>query len=131
MSAIVFHSWGRRADATGGSPRWRWWACVGTGAVLWLRPPWPTAARTIPTGAGFTVAVTQLPTEPQARTDCRSHRGRGYRPRSPAATARSYQVVAGPYVSLDEADTAQRFFAKRGFKARVLVDESVRRPRRT
>ena len=40
---------------------------------------------------------------------------------------RSFQVVAGPYVSLDEAEATQHFLAKRGFKARVLVDESVRR----
>jgi hypothetical protein len=49
----------------------------------------------------------------------------------PAFTRRSgasYQVVAGPYVSVHEADAAQRFLAKRGFRARVLVDESVRRP---
>ncbi len=100
---------------------------VGTGAVLWLGAPWPPAARTIPTGAGFTVPVTQLRTEPQARTIASRIAAAGI----PTFTRRNdstYQVVAGPYVSLDEADRTQRFFARRGFKARVVVDESVRRP---
>jgi hypothetical protein len=100
---------------------------VGAGAVLWLGPPWDPAAKTIPTGAGFTVAVTQLRTEPQARTIASRVAAAGI----PTFTRRndsSYQVVAGPYVSLDEADRTQKFFARRGFKARVVVDESVRRP---
>jgi len=101
---------------------------LGAGAVLWLRPPpGPITTRTIPTGAGFTVAVVQSPTEPQARTIAARVAATGM----PAFTRRSgasYQVVAGPYVSVDEADAAQRFLAKRGFRARVLVDESVRRP---
>ena len=101
---------------------------LGAGAVLWLwPPPGPITTRTIPTGAGFTVAVVQSPTEPQARTIAARVASSGM----PAFTRRSgasYQVVAGPYVSVDEADAAQRFLAKRGFRARVLVDESVRRP---
>jgi hypothetical protein len=101
---------------------------LGAGAVLWLRPPpGPITTRTIPTGAGFTVAVVQSPTEPQARTIAARVAATGL----PAFTRRSgasYQVVAGPYVSVDEADAAQRFLAKRGFRTRVLVDESVRRP---
>ena len=101
---------------------------VGAGAVLWLRPPWPPAARTIPTGAGFTVSVTQLPSEPQARTIAARVAAAGI-PTFTRRNNRSYQVVAGPYISLDEADRAQRFFARQGFKARVVVDESVRRPR--
>ena len=101
---------------------------VGAGAVLWLRPPpWPAEARTIPTGAGFTVAVTKLRTEPQARTMAARMAAAGI-PAFTRSNNRSHEVVAGPYVSLDEADAAQRFLAKRGFKARVLVDESVRRP---
>jgi hypothetical protein len=82
---------------------------------------------TIPTGAGFTVAVTTLRTAPLARTVAARMAAAGI----PAFTRninRSYEVVAGPYVSLDEAEAAQRFLAKRGFKARVVVDESVRRP---
>jgi hypothetical protein len=100
---------------------------VGAGAILWLRPPWPIGDVTIPTGAGFTVAVTTLRTAPLARTVAARMAAAGI----PAFTRninRSYEVVAGPYVSLDEADAAQRFLAKRGFKARVVVDESVRRP---
>lgn len=99
---------------------------VGAGAVLWLRPLWPAAGRTIPTGAGFTVTVTQLPSGPQARTIASRIAAAGI-PAFTRRNDRAYQVVAGPYVSLDEADVAQRFFAKRGFKARVVVDESVRR----
>jgi hypothetical protein len=101
---------------------------LGAGAVLWLRPPSePITTRTIPTGAGFTVAVVQSPTESQARTIAARVASAGM----PAFTRRSgasYQVVAGPYVSVTEADAAQRVLAKRGFRARVLVDESVRRP---
>jgi hypothetical protein len=83
--------------------------------------------RTIPTGAGFTVAMTQFRGEPQARSFASRIAAVGM----PAFSRRrgtSYQVVAGPYVSLDEADEAQRFLAKRGIRGRVLVDESVRRP---
>lgn len=100
---------------------------LGTGVALWLRPAGAITTRTIPTGAGFTVAVAQQPTEPQARTIAARVAATGL----PAFTRRngaSYQVVAGPYVAVDEADAAQRFLAKRGFRARVLVDESVRRP---
>jgi len=100
---------------------------VGAGAVLWFGPPWSPVARTIPTGAGFTVAVTQLRTEPQARTIASRIAAAGI-PAFTRRNDRSFQVVAGPYISLDEADYAQRFFAKRGFKARVVVDESLRRP---
>jgi hypothetical protein len=99
---------------------------LGTGAALWLLTPGRITARTIPTGAGFTVAVAQQPNEPQARTVAARVAATGL----PVFTRRSgasYQVVAGPYVSVDEADAAQRFLAKRGFRARVLVDESVRR----
>jgi hypothetical protein len=101
---------------------------LGAGVVLWLRPPAePITTSTIPTGAGFIVAVTQQPSEPRARTIAARVAATGL----PAFTRRSgasYQVVAGPYVAVDEADAAQRFLAKRGFRARVLVDESVRRP---
>jgi hypothetical protein len=101
---------------------------VGAGAVLWLRPPpWPVETRTIPTGAGFTVAVTKLRTEPLARTMAARMAAAGI-PAFTRTNHSSHEVVAGPYVSLDEADAAQRFLARRGFKARVLVDESVRRP---
>jgi hypothetical protein len=101
---------------------------VGAGVVLWLRPPpGSITTRTIPTGAGFTVTVVQSPTEPQARTLAARVAATGL----PAFTRRSgasYQVVAGPYASVDEADAAQRFLAKRRFRTRVVVDESVRRP---
>ena len=100
---------------------------VSAGAILWLRPPWPTGDMTIPTGAGFTVAVTTLRTAPLARTVAARMAAAGI-PAFTRSINRSYEVVAGPYVSLDEADSAQRFLAKRGFKSRVMVDESVRRP---
>jgi hypothetical protein len=100
---------------------------LGGGVVLWLQPGEPITGRTIPTGAGFTVAVVRLPTEPQARTIAARVAAAGL-PAFTRASGASYQVVAGPYVGVDEADAAQRFLAKRGFRARVLVDESVRRP---
>jgi hypothetical protein len=99
---------------------------LGGGVVLWLQPPSSIAVRTIPTGAGFTVTVVRLPTEPQARTIAARVAAAGL-PAFTRASGTSYQVVAGPYVAVDEADAAQRFLARRGFRARVLVDESVRR----
>ena len=100
---------------------------VGGGVVLWLQPPsGPVTTKTIPTGAGFTVAVMQSPTEPQARTIAARIAAAGL-PAFTRPSGAAYQVVAGPYVAIDEADAAQRFLAKRGFRARVLVDESVRR----
>jgi hypothetical protein len=102
---------------------------VGAGAVLWLGSPAESiTTRTIPTGTGFTVAVVQSPTEPQARTIAARVAATGM-PAFTRRSGRSYQVVAGPYVSIDEADAAQRFLAKGGFRTRLLVDESVRRPR--
>ena len=102
---------------------------AGAGALIWLSPPpRPIATRTIPTGAGFTVAVMQVPSEAQARTIAARVAAVGM-PAFARQSGASYQVVAGPYVAIDEADAAQRFLAKRGFRARVLVDESVRRPR--
>ena len=98
---------------------------VGAGATLWLGSPSP--ARTIPTGAGFTVVVARLANEPQARTIATRVAAAGL-PSFTRHSQQSHEVIAGPYVSLDESEAVQRFLVKRGFKARVLVDESVRRP---
>jgi hypothetical protein len=87
------------------------------------------AVRTIPTGAGFTVAVAQVPQEMNARSVAARIAGAGM-PAFTRLTRGSYQVIAGPYVTLDEAEATQRLLRKNGFRPRLVVDESVRVRRR-
>lgn len=102
---------------------------AAAGLVAWLRPqPPPRVFRTIPTGVSFSVAVMQSASEAGARAVA----GRLAASGMPAFTrslrnGASYQVVVGPYASLDEAEAAQRLVAGHRLRGRVLVDESVRR----
>lgn len=110
------------------------------GLAAWYRqPPGQRVAGTIPTGAGFNVSVTQSPSEARARLIAGRIAASGMpaftrllpsRPRARregASSGASHQVVVGPYVSLEEAESAQHHLARQGFAARILVDESVRR----
>ena len=121
----------RRASRTG-SPRMIRVAVVGVMAgmcVVWLWPQAPSSVfRPIPTGVSFNVSVMQSASEGRAHAVAGGLAASGM----PAFTRSlrngdSHQVVVGPYVTLDEAEAAQRLVAAHGLRGRVLVDESVRR----
>jgi hypothetical protein len=114
-------------------------ACVGGALWKWApRPafaavfPW-SAPPTVATAASFSVAVTAPPSADAAARVASQIRGLAlpvFTRRRPNTQA--HQVLVGPYVSLDEAEAAQRFLRSRGFGAvRLFVDESVRNAPRT
>jgi hypothetical protein len=92
--------------------------------------PWasPKAAPTILTGASFSLIVGSSRTpEPAAELE-RRLAGSG-RPAFTRVVGRgtAHQVIVGPYVSLDEAESQQRSLARSGLPgARVFVDDSLR-----
>ena len=95
----------------------------------WL-PARPVVVGTIPTGASFSLVVARF----QSAQDANAVAANVGRVGLPAFTRALknglWQVIVGPYVSIDEAESAQRLLARRGFgRARMLVDESVRRTR--
>lgn len=103
-------------------------AAVGAGVAVWLWLPARQDVRTIPTGASFNISVARSQSAAEARAIAARVEASGL----PAFTrilnnGAWRQVIVGPYVSIDEAERAQRRLAARGFWARMLVDESVRR----
>lgn len=79
---------------------------------------------TVPTGAGFSLSIARAaaalhPTAARLQAS-------GL-PAYPRHARRGSQVIVGPYVAIDEVEAVQRQLAARGFRARLLVDESVRR----
>ena len=102
-----------------------------TGVLLlrqWM-PGRAAVASTIPTGASFNLAVARYRGSREAEAVTLNVQAAGL----PAFTRTLRrgawrEVVVGPYVSIDEAESAQRLLARRGFgRARMVVDESVRR----
>lgn len=79
---------------------------------------------TIPTGAGFSLAI---PRTPSGAPLVAARLATSGFPAFARNLRRNAQVIVGPYVSLDEAEAAQRRLAARGIRAHMLVDESVRR----
>lgn len=111
---------------------------VAAAVAVWLWMPARTGVRTIPTGASFNISVTRSQDGAHAKAIAAQLEGYGLpaftrilnranRVRTDLQVGPSYQVIVGPYVSIDEAEGAQRRLAARGFGARMLVDESVRR----
>jgi hypothetical protein len=84
-----------------------------------------------PTGASFSLDVAAYRTAREAGVVAANIAATGL----PAFTrtlrnGQTQQVIVGPYVSIDEAESAQRQLARRGFgRARMLVDESIRSSR--
>ncbi len=101
-------------------------ATVGLALSMRARQPEAADARTIPTAAGFTLAAAQARTEADAVRIAARISATGL-PAFTRADKASYQVVVGPYASFDEVNDAQRRLTRQGFRARLLVDESVRR----
>jgi hypothetical protein len=102
---------------------------VAAALGMWIWAPQSSAAaRTIPTGASFNVSVARSQSAGQARGIAAQVQAAGF----PAFTravgnGRAREVIVGPYVSIEEAERAQRMLSTGGFSARMLVDESVRR----
>lgn len=102
---------------------------TAAGVGFWLLMPMRTrTGRTIPTGASFNVAVSQPQDSTKALRLASNIEASGF-PAFTRATDNGWrrQVVVGPYLAIDEAERAQRLLMRRGFGARMLVDESVRR----
>lgn len=107
-------------------------ACIGVVMVLWL---WgqahSVAAPEVPTGASFNIPVARVRSEQYARTLASRIEASGLPAFTRTLSGGAWrQVIVGPYVSIDEAEGAQRLLAARGLSyGRLLVDESVRRVR--
>jgi hypothetical protein len=100
---------------------------VPVATIVWF---WSSAgaaaAPTVPTGAGFSLSVARARTEAAADTLAGRLAASGYPAFSRAVRGEAHDVIVGPFVSIDEADRAQRQLRGQGLGARMLVDESVR-----
>jgi len=113
---------------------------VAGGGVVWFMAPRPAMASifawketvdapTLSTGASFSVTVASLDSGDGASFAATRVRSLGL----PAFTrvtpdkTQSYQALAGPYATLDEAERVQRRLMRAGMgNARIFVDESLR-----
>lgn len=127
--------------------RWTRWAAAAivfamvaaVGGLTWFFAPQPAMASfpwaatprmpTITTGASFSITIASLESGDEAGATATRVRAFGL----PAFTRRSpgreqmYQAMVGPYVSLDEAERAQRRLSGLGYRGgRIFVDESLR-----
>ena len=100
------------------------WAPRPALAFSWMRPPAPTVA----TGASFSVSVASLRSADSAAATAGRLEAAGFATFTRGVpTTSMYQVMAGPYVSLDEAERMQQRLAAAGFDGSGLfVDESLR-----
>src|SRR5262245_48394728 len=101
---------------------------VAVGLCVWVGGMRPVdRARTIPTGAGFSIAVTRTQDGASALQLASTIEASGLpaftRPLNNTGSWR--QVVVGPFVSIGEAEQVHRSLTSRGFGVRLLVDESV------
>jgi hypothetical protein len=98
------------------------------GGVAWwvVARPRPLYARTIPTGASFSIAVAQPRDYVRARSAAERLQQDGW-PAFTRTLRSGTQVIVGPFVDIVEVDRAQRRLAARGYAARMIVDESIRR----
>ena len=100
------------------------WAPRPALAFSWMRPPAPTVA----TGASFSVSVASLRSADSAAATAGRLEAAGFASFTRGVPSTSmYQVMAGPYVSLDEAERMQQRLESAGFGgSRLFVDESLR-----
>jgi hypothetical protein len=100
------------------------WAPRPALALSWIRSAVPTVA----TGASFSLAVASLRSADSAAETASRLEAAGISSFTRAVPDSStYQVMAGPYVSLDEAERMQQRLAAGGFGgSRVFVDDSLR-----
>jgi hypothetical protein len=101
------------------------WAPRPALAFSWIRP---SAQPTVATGASFSLAVASLRSADSAAAAAGRLEAAGIATFTRGvANKPGYQVMAGPYVSLDEAERMQRRLAAAGFGGSSLfVDESLR-----
>jgi hypothetical protein len=86
-------------------------------------------AGTVPTGASFNLTLGSFQTPQEAALVAANVQASGL-PAFTRVVRRGgwRQVIVGPFVSIDEAETAQRGLVRLGFgRPRMLVDESIRR----
>jgi hypothetical protein len=101
------------------------WAPRPALAFSWMRP---AAEPALATGASFNLAVASLRSADSAAATAGRLEAAGIATFTRGVANKSgYQVMAGPYVSLDEAERMQRRLAASGFGGSTLfVDESLR-----
>ena len=100
---------------------------AGVATWMWL-PAHPDRVRPIPTGASFNLTVAHL-------RDARSAVAMAARLESagwpaftrPLRSGARHEVLVGPYVAIDEVERVQRRLGAGGYRATMIVDESVRR----
>jgi hypothetical protein len=99
--------------------------------VLLLRhvlPAPPVIVGVVPTGASFNLTLGSFADARQAGIVAANAQATGLPVFTRSVRRRWRQVIVGPFVSIDEAETAQRALVHRGFvRPRMLVDESIRR----
>ncbi len=107
-------------------------------AIVWLRAsagdpgivPKPTTADlapTVSTGASFSVTVASFVKDEDARTLANRLGGLGMPAFAWRVDGTKRQVMLGPYVAIDEAETAQRVLSASGYRGtRLYVDERLR-----
>ena len=113
---------------------------LGGGSFLYFMAPQPAMASmfawkalpeapTLDTGASFSVTVASLDSSDGASFAAGRVRSLGFPVFTRVSPGRRqlHQAMAGPYASLDEAESAQRRLARSGFGgARIFVDETLR-----
>ena len=103
-------------------------ACTGLLVLRQWLPDRAAVIGTIPTGASFSLIVARYRSTQEANAVAANVQSVGLPAFTRSLKNGVRQVIVGPYVSIDEAESAQRLLARRGFgRARMLVDESVRR----
>ncbi len=116
MAALLFVSAGAGA--------WMWGPSTVLSAFPWTGADAPPA---IATGASFSLTIAS-PRAADAARDLERRLEAAGTPAFVRTAAATHHVMAGPYVSLDEAETEQRRLSHAGFGgARIFVDDSLRK----
>jgi hypothetical protein len=110
-----------------GASAWAWAPRPVLGMLPWARAGSPLIA----TGASFSLIMASFQDRAAAEQMARRLRSIGTAAFTrPVPDRRIHQVLVGPYVSLDEAETQQRRLAARGLSGtRLFVDDTLRHVR--
>ena len=107
-----------------GAGAWMWGPSTVLAAFPWTGADVPPA---IATGASFSLTIAS-PRAADAARDLERRLEAAGTPAFVRTAAATHHVMAGPYVSLDEAETEQRRLSHAGFGgARIFVDDSLRK----
>jgi hypothetical protein len=100
---------------------------AGVATWMWL-PAHPDRVRPIPTGASFNLTVAHLRDARSAVAMTARLESAGWPAFTrPLRSGARHEVLVGPYVAIDEVERVQRRLRAGGYRATMIVDESVRR----